>query len=224
MSTVLLKGMPKEKIGELNTLRILHKSKDVYQHILALEFELYYELSAFARKDDRSKIFEASQFLVDRREPMEYSESRLYLPGPKLFVRPSPSITVSTDEELQKLEMLANDHEFVQFAIQRNLGIEEFVPLLLDNVRLTLDELGIEEVQHDVVPRNIKRRKFYQRKGGYEIARVGMLHPELRGKSLRESLMESYRSVNGTLPQTAGLFDILKDYSKIIAKRVFNSR
>ncbi len=212
--------MSKEKIESLSTLRIISKSKEIWYHILAVNFELIYQLSPSDRQHNRNKTFLYEHYHAQRREPMQQTEQRLYFPGPKLFIRPHPSIRTKTDDEYKRLEKLVKSHEFVQFAIERNDGFEEYVPLLFNNVRLILDELDIEEVQQDNIPRNIKRRKYYKEQGGYDKARIGMLHPEMKDRSLKDSLMQSYRIVNGTLPSTSALFDILKDYSRIISENV----
>ena len=96
------------------------------------------------------------------------------------------------------------------------------VPPLFDNICLTLVELEIKELYRDSYPKHIKKRKFYKMKGDYEKTRINMLHPELREKTLRESLLQSYKGIDGKLSPDSNLFEILKDYSKIIFEEVIS--
>lgn len=192
--------MVKKEIEELATVRLIHQSQDISKDIVAIEFELLYELFPLERNKSRYQSFTDSNFRQSLSYQTHWIEIRLYFPGPKLWIRPN------SDSE-------------IEFAIQRNGGVEEFVPLLFDNVRLTLSTLGIDEVIYDAISQEIKKRKFYQMRGGYEKARIDLLHPELKSKSLRASFLESYKAVGGEMSQNSRLLDILRDYSKIIASK-----
>jgi len=221
--------MAKEKIESMSTIRIIPKSKDIKEDIASLECELCYELSSDNQLIDRASSFLTHYDFLNSYNLIDYKEYRICFPGPKLWIKKIPPFP-ETKEELQKITELRKDNFFITFRISRNDGIEEYVPLLFDNIVITLNELGIKEFKQSYYPeslekniKSIKRREFYKRKGGYEKARIEILPPELREISLRESLINSYKDLEREPPQTSYLFELLKGYLSTL-KYVYNEQ
>lgn len=206
-------------IEDIITVRLLPKSDEFNEHVLALRAELYYENSVSRREYSRDEAFR-----IFHRHLREGGQYDFFSPGPRLSPTRSGADMPETLEERTHYQELSKDFRFVQFTIARNFAPEHLVLPLYENVAKAFDELGIQEIAHyGVPPESIKESEIYQRRGGYEAYRLSLLHPDLQERSLRDSLLKSYQGINGTLPHDAPLFDILKDYSRIIYSRIISN-
>lgn len=209
----------------LSTIRMVPKSGDIEEIVRTLIFELYYELYPENFQKSRTGCFLKGYYDTEGVGLIRETELRLYHRGLKFrfWLISVNSIRTSRELSYQRLGELGESFEFLEFAIEEGSGTGEIVPLLYDNVRSTLNALGIDVLKEDDVPESVRKKKCYKNKGGYETARLGLLHPKLRdrliaGESLEDIIREFieglYRKLNYELPQTENPLDLLVDYSK----------